>query len=112
MAGGLDEVHKETDEARGGSTPRVVRWILAISLVGAIVLLSAVWIIGAAMQGDSESRATAQRATDRAAVEASEGNDTDGILIDEVDDIEGPTTGSDPALVPNRTEEEPVLDEQ
>ena len=42
-----DEVHVETDEVRGGSTPHIVRWVLGISLFLAIVLLSAAWMTGA-----------------------------------------------------------------
>lgn len=42
-----DEVHIKTDEARGGSTPQIVRYVLAISLVLAILALSLVWISGA-----------------------------------------------------------------
>lgn len=52
-----DETHIETDEARGGSTPHIVRWILAISLLAAIVLLSIIWITGAATQGEAEGSA-------------------------------------------------------
>lgn len=52
-----DEVHVETDEARGGSTPHIVRWILAISLLAAIALLSVIWITGAASQHESEPAA-------------------------------------------------------
>lgn len=40
-----DEVHIETNDARGGSTPHVVRWVLGISLGLAVVAMSAVWII-------------------------------------------------------------------
>ncbi len=43
-----DEVHIETDEARGASTPNIVRWVLGISLFAAIALLSVIWISGAA----------------------------------------------------------------
>src|SRR5688572_26440980 len=43
-----DEVHFETDEARGASSPNIVRWVLAISLFAAIALLSVIWITGAA----------------------------------------------------------------
>ena len=50
-----DEVHIETDEARGASTPNIVRWILLVSLFAAIALLSIIWITGAATQSDSES---------------------------------------------------------
>ena len=49
-----DEVHVETDEARGASSNNIVRWVLLISLFAAIVLLSIIWITGAATQGDAE----------------------------------------------------------
>jgi len=42
-----DEVHIDTNEARGGTTPHIVRWVLGISLVLAIIAMSAVWIIPA-----------------------------------------------------------------
>jgi hypothetical protein len=42
-----EEVHVTTAEARGGSTPHIVRYVLMFSLVLAILALSAVWIIGA-----------------------------------------------------------------
>lgn len=41
------EIHVETEEARGGSTPHIVRWVLAISTLLAIALLSIIWITGA-----------------------------------------------------------------
>ena len=41
------QLHVETDEARGGSTPNTVRWVLGISLVLAVVAMSVVWIIPA-----------------------------------------------------------------
>lgn len=41
------EVHVTTDEARGGNTPHIVRYILLISVVLAIVALSAIWMTGA-----------------------------------------------------------------
>lgn len=39
-----DETHLDTDEARGGSTPHIVRYVLVIGLLLAILALSAVWI--------------------------------------------------------------------
>jgi len=45
-----EEVHIETDEARGGSTPHIVRYVLAISLALAILAMSAIWITGALSQ--------------------------------------------------------------
>lgn len=39
-----DEVHVDVDEARGGSTPKIVRYVLITSLILAILALSAIWI--------------------------------------------------------------------
>ena len=41
------EVHLEENEARAGSTPRIVRYVLLISLALAVIALSAIWIVGA-----------------------------------------------------------------
>jgi hypothetical protein len=43
-----DEIQVSTEEASGGSTPHIVRYILAISLLLAITALSLIWITGAA----------------------------------------------------------------
>lgn len=42
-----DEIHVETDEARGGESTGVMRWVLGISLLLAIIAMSAAWIIPA-----------------------------------------------------------------
>ncbi|MFC3175271.1 hypothetical protein ACFOD9_13500 [Novosphingobium bradum] len=42
-----DEIHIETDEARSGETPHIVRHVLLIALVLAVLALSAIWITGA-----------------------------------------------------------------
>ena len=42
-----EEVHVSTDEARGASTPHIVRYVLLISLVLAIAAMSAIWMTGA-----------------------------------------------------------------
>lgn len=42
-----NEVHIHTDEVRGGSTPHIVRYVLAISLALAVAALSLIWITGA-----------------------------------------------------------------
>jgi len=42
-----DEVHLDTDEARAGSTPHIVRYVLFFSTLLAIVALSIIWITGA-----------------------------------------------------------------
>ncbi|RVQ68712.1 hypothetical protein EKN06_00300 [Croceicoccus ponticola] len=43
-----EEVDVTTNEARGGSTPHIVRYVLAISLVLAVIAMSIVWMTGAA----------------------------------------------------------------
>ncbi|WP_114521675.1 hypothetical protein [Altererythrobacter sp. ZODW24] len=53
-----DEVHIETDEARGGESQGTMRWVLGVGLFLAIALLSIIWITGALTQGDVESEAT------------------------------------------------------
>ena len=55
-----EEVHFETDEARGASSPNIVRWVLGISLFAAIALLSAIWIFGAASRVESENSGQAR----------------------------------------------------
>ena len=42
-----DEIHLDTREASGGDTPHIVRYVLMISLLLAILGLSAIWITGA-----------------------------------------------------------------
>jgi hypothetical protein len=38
-------IHKSPTEARSGITPSIVRYVLAISLVGAVVALLLVWFL-------------------------------------------------------------------
>ena len=42
--------HISTDDARGGSTPHIVRYVLGFSLFLAIAAMSATWIIPALSQ--------------------------------------------------------------
>lgn len=42
-----DEIHVSPVEARAGSTPHIVRYVLIISLFLAIAAMSAIWIVGA-----------------------------------------------------------------
>lgn len=46
-----DQVELNTEEASGGTRPNIVRYVLAISLLLAILGLSAVWITGAVTSG-------------------------------------------------------------
>ncbi len=41
------EIHKSTDDARAGSTPNIVRYVLGISLFLAIGALTLIWVTGA-----------------------------------------------------------------
>jgi hypothetical protein len=41
-----DEVHIETDEARGGSTPHIVRYVLIISLLLVVAAFAIASVIG------------------------------------------------------------------
>ncbi|MGE4304115.1 MAG: hypothetical protein AB7E24_08800 [Novosphingobium sp.] len=52
------EVHLEENEARAGSTPRIVRYVLLISLALAVIALSAIWIVGAISTPDDTGTAT------------------------------------------------------
>lgn len=89
-----DEVHTEGDEARAGSTPNIVRWILAISLLAAIVLLSSIWIFGAATTEEEDRVANV---TDR--VESGqEGQATDSIVSNRSEfEFAEPTAAEDAA---------------
>lgn len=42
-----EEIHVSTQEARGGATPHVMRYVLGISMLLAMAALSFVWISGA-----------------------------------------------------------------
>jgi hypothetical protein len=48
------EVHLDTEEARAGSTPHVVRWVLIVSLLLVIAFLSLTWITGAMSARETE----------------------------------------------------------
>jgi hypothetical protein len=50
-----EEVEVTTTEARGGSTPHIVRYVLAVSLLLAVIALSVVWMTGAASSDQPES---------------------------------------------------------
>jgi len=47
-----EEVDVTTTEARSGSTPHIVRYVLLISLVLTIVALTIIWVAGAARVDD------------------------------------------------------------
>ena len=99
-----DEVHIETDEARGASTPNIVRWILLVSLFAAIALLSIIWITGAATQSEEEGTVS-HEVRDRVELEA-----TDSIVGENADELEAAEPGDDTGTptVENEAADEPV----
>lgn len=79
-----DELHIDDQEASGGEKTGVMRWVLAISLLAAIVLLSAIWMTGALTQGDTEEEITQTGVID----DMQDGEATDSIVSDDADDLE------------------------
>ena len=72
-------VHRTADEARGGSTPNIMRWVLGISLAAAILAMSAIWIFGAASQSDAEDEVNV--ATRQSEAQAERDDSTDSIVL-------------------------------
>jgi hypothetical protein len=96
-----EETHFETDEARGASSPNIVRWVLAISLFAAIALLSVIWMTGAATQNAVEGEGTAEgRARvlneygSQGGIRAGSSSDTDSIVSDNADEFEAAEPGA------------------
>ncbi|MBO9518241.1 MAG: hypothetical protein J7493_09255 [Porphyrobacter sp.] len=108
MANEQDEIHAETDAARAGSTPHIVRWILILSLFAAIVALSLIWITGAATRGPGPQNV---EYTEAAPGSSTEGSTTDSIVGEHADELKAPKVddvGSSPLpTVENRTEPAP-----
>ena len=88
-----NEVHIDDTEASGGQKTGHVRWILAIGTLLGIVLLSIVWITGALSQGDAEEEW--EVTTDPTARNELEGDQTDGIVSDDADEIDTPIADDD-----------------
>ena len=69
----------ETD-AKAGSREGVVRWVLLISLLGAIIAMTVIWVTGALSQDADESQMNVARKPDTGGDAAtSEDSATDGI---------------------------------
>ena len=102
-----DEAHFETDEARGASSPNIVRWILIVSLFAAIALLSIIWITGAATQGEDESSVKVDALGGERTAESTDsivGEDADQLdTAEPADDAATPSTDTDAASEPTPT---------
>ncbi len=82
------EIHVETDEARGATNNNIVRWVLLISTLGAIVLLSIVWMTGAATQSDEDQNVSVSRQMNDDANAEAAADSTDSIVGDDADQLE------------------------
>jgi len=97
------EVHSKTDEARAGSTPHVVRWVLGIGLVSVIIAFTVIVLIGSASQGDIEEEANvSQMVRDTQAAE-NDRSDIDGVVSQDADEF----APEQPADVIESTEDGP-----
>lgn len=95
-----DEIHVDVNEARGASTPNVTRWVLSISLLAVIILLSAIWIIGAWSSDQHTQSVGAQiRAEQKAG-----GGANDSIVSDHADQMKAakPGQSNEPLNMPNK----------
>ncbi len=80
-----DETHIRDLEATGASKEGVVRYVLIFGTLITILLLSAVWIIGAATQGPVEEEATV---SGKISAQENDGSDTDSIVMPEGGEID------------------------
>lgn len=96
-----DEVHTDTDDVRAGSTPHVTRWMLLFGLIGAIVLLTAIWVIGASSSDQNNQTVDAQI---RAAQANQAGGKDNGVASDHADQLSAATPGAsqEPQNMPNK----------
>jgi len=79
-----NEVHIDADEARAGSTPHTVRWILAAGLLLVIVFFAIIVMVGSATQSENEEHQTLRvQAQDQQTGDT----DTDGIVSDRFDSL-------------------------
>ena len=93
-----ENIHADVDEARAGSTPNIVRWVLVISLLAAILLLTAIWVIGA-WSSDQNNQTVDARI--RAAQDSGR---TDSIVSDKSDQMKAakPGESTEPQNMPNK----------
>jgi hypothetical protein len=96
-----NEIHVDVDDARAASTPNVTRWVLSISLLAVIILLSAIWIIGA---WSSDQNTQSVGAQVRAEQKAGDGGHNDSIVSDNADQMKGakPGASNEPLNMPNK----------
>jgi hypothetical protein len=96
-----DQVYVNVEEARAASTPNVTRWVLTFGLLGAIILLTLIWVIGAWSSDQHTQTAGAQI---RAEQKAGSGAPNDSIVSDHADQMNATTPGesNEPLNMPNK----------
>lgn len=85
-----EKVHIDDTEASGGNKTGHVRWILGIGTLLAVVLLSIVWITGAATQGDVEEEITETGIMQSTVGAENDDDTTDSIVSEDADEIDTP----------------------
>jgi hypothetical protein len=95
-----DQIRAEVDNARAGSTPHIVRWVLLFGLLAAIVLLTAIWVVGAWSSDQNTQTVDAQV---RAAHNNAAGP-SDSVASDHADQMNAASQGqsTDPQNMPNK----------
>jgi hypothetical protein len=96
-----DEIHVDTEEARAASTPNVTRWVLTFGLLAAIILLTAIWVIGSWSSDQNTQTVDAQI---RAGQKAGSGGNNDSIVSDHADQMKATKQGqnNEPLNMPNK----------
>ena len=96
-----DQIHMDVDEARAASTPNVTRWVLTFGLLGAIILLTIIWVIGA---WSSDQHTQTIDAQVRAEQKAGGNGNTDSIVGDQSKPANAstPAANSEPLNMPNK----------
>ena len=88
------DVRSETDAARAGSTPHVVRWVLGIGLLAVIAAFTVIVLIGSASQGDIEEEANASQIIRDTEAANNDRSDIDGVVSQDADEF-APDTPAD-----------------
>jgi hypothetical protein len=97
-----DEVHETAEEARAGATPNVTRWVLTFGLLGAIVLLTIIWVTGALVTGPEKTQNAGEMI--RQQQENAGPSGTDSVVSGGANQMNATTPGesTDPQNTPNK----------
>ena len=90
-----DEIHIDETDASAGQKTGHMRWVLGLGLLIAVAAMSVAWIIPASSEGDVESAATVSGTQE--AMSGDDGDATDSIVSDRVEDAPKPEVTADEA---------------